>query len=303
MLAIPTRAGGPGCAAGCDGNEPQSFWDTGRGFSGLGRQRGSNQQPGYDWQNLPRMLGDNGRGNDARGGPYVSDFLMASPDNIAQIRQSTADISNGSITNIGFGAEVATADRRTAFGVIGGLGTANGGSAALSPAIYGKRVLRASENGMCGIGLGGSFPVGSSGTDGSLFPWLFATHRVTGDIWGQGSASVVIPFSGANDFATYLDYGWLVPIPVRFDNAQSVRLYFMPELHANFPISRGDGNTTFAGSSELATDYGNPGFVLNTTLGFGVRTGGVDAQFGVAIPILDNRYYSYETVFRVSYRY
>jgi hypothetical protein len=291
-----------------------SFWDRGQQAGGglFGNRAGQpgQQGPRYAWQNLPRLLGDQGRDFVNTGGGLVSELAPSAPEKSVATRTA----SGGGGTVFQGRVEVPFQDGQSAVGFAGGFASVNGVSAGLAPTVYGKRVLRATDDGVFGGGLGATLPADVGGASGSLFPWLFATRRVRGDVWSQGLVSLTVPFSRAADLAVNLDYGLLVPVGGAAAGADGLQVYFLPELHGSFALRGGSGvtipngagtfNTRFPNGVEAgnAPRYGS-GFVLNTTLGFGVRKGPFDLQVGFAVPLLDNRFYRYETIARVTYRY
>jgi len=255
----------------------------------------------FAWQELPHMLGD-------ASGPLEfvnNDNTRNTLDNNLSLRNGNAAQGNGvssSQSSISFGLTNSTGNAE----VGGYLGLLSGGgdSAALSPTVYGKRALVMEDDRLVGIGLGVGLPTGETGIDGSLFPWIFTTRRIGGgDSWFTGSATLIIPFGESQDFACRVDAGLM--IPVYRGGPESFQVYFQPELHANFALSNGSGN--FGSSLEslgaASNRFGNPDFAVNTTLGFGIRRGSYDLQIGVAIPLLNDRFYNYETIFRAGYRF
>jgi hypothetical protein len=282
--------GGPGCAPG--GEPSDRFWGASRGWSDDafgGRFRGFDDPADRpDWQNLPRLLGEQNRG--PSGANLPPDLANGAPRNIAGVRtESGADPNGGTNSTQQVLFELASPDGRNGFGVSSGVrSNRNNDSQGLAPSLYGKRILTSSDDGVFGVGLGGTLPIGNA-DNGNIFPWVFGARRVTGDTWLQGVAGVNVPFSNTDDFFGHVDLGLVVPLAGRSAGPRGVKLYFMPELHMNYVIDRGTA--------------GNPGFVLNSTMGFGARLRGVDVQIGMAFPLLRERFYDYESILRITYRF
>lgn len=302
-----TVVAAPSDAAGCSSGEGNGgFWSdprSGRRLFGADRLNDFDQfdqSARADWQNLPRMLGDQGRPLSGVGASTPTDITSGAPRTQGDIRGGSADVGGaGAYSNLRVAVEIANPEGTGSFGAVTGTSDLGGASSGLAPSLYVKRVLASSEHGLVGVGLGGTLPTGG-GQDGNIFPWAFCATRVTGDTWLQSLVGVSVPFGSSQETVGYADAGLVVPLYEAGPGARGVKLYFLPELHANFGISGGDGG---GGGNALTQEFGNPGFVLNSTIGFGARVGSLDIQSGIAFPLLTDRFYNYESILRMSYRY
>jgi hypothetical protein len=200
--------------------------------------------------------------------------------------------------------ELSSSDGSRSIGAVSGVATSSGDSAGFPGSLYLKRALVLENDRVFGFGLGGTLPADDVGSRGSIFPWLFCSHRLRDDIWGQGAITLNLPFSPRNDLAVFLDYGFLIPITNMSWIPDSVQVYFAPEFHANFALRDGSGGLGgFSGTTAVQNSFGSPDFILNSTIGFGVRKGPFDLQAGLAVPLLSQRFFNYESIVRIGYRF